>query len=60
MDRLEAKDRKDDGASVDGSEGVAAGDDEHILDTVLGRIVVGPKADDRAEGQAKGVKHLKK
>ena len=46
MNCLEPKDSKDDGAGIDGSEGVAAGDDEHILDTVLGRIVVGPKADD--------------
>ena len=46
MNCLEPKDSKDDGAGIDGSEGVAAGDDAHILDTVLGRIVVGPKADD--------------
>ena len=58
MDRLEAKDRKDDGASVDGSEGVAGGDDEDVLDAVLGRVVVAAKADDGAEGEAKGVKDL--
>ena len=58
MDRLEAKDGEDDGASVDGSEGVAGGDDEDILDAVLGRVVVAAKADDGAEGEAKGVKDL--
>ena len=58
MDRLEAKDGEDDGASVDGSEGVAGGDDEDVLDAVLGRVVVAAKADDGAEGEAKGVKDL--
>ena len=53
MDRLEAKDGEDDGASVDGSEGVAGGDDEDVLDAVLGRVVVAAKADDGAESEAK-------
>ena len=60
MNCLEPKDRKYDRAGIDGSEGVAAGYDEHVLDTVLGWIVVGPKADDRTKSQAKGVEHLKK
>ena len=59
MDRLESKDGEDDGARVDGGEGVAGRDDDDVLDAVLGRVVVAAKADDRAESKAKGVKDLK-
>ena len=58
MNRLESKDGEDDGACIDGSEGVAASDDDDVLDAVLGRVVVAAEADDRAEGKAKGVKDL--
>ena len=58
MNRLEPKDGEDDRASVDGSEGVASGDDDDVLDAVLGRIVVAAKADDGAKSEAKGVKDL--
>ena len=53
MNCLESKDGEDDGASVDGSEGIAGGDDDDALDAVLGRVVVAAKADDGAESEAK-------
>ena len=59
MNRLEAKDGEDDRAGVDGREGIAGGDDDHVLDAVLGGVVVAAKAYDRAKGKAKGVKDLK-
>ena len=58
MNRLKPKDGEDDGACVDGGEGVAGGDDDDVLDAVLGRVVVAAKADDGAESKAKGVKDL--
>ena len=58
MNRLEPKYGEDDRASVDGSEGVASGDDDDVLDAVLGRVVVAAKADDGAKSEAKGVKDL--
>ena len=58
MNCLESKDGEDDGASVDGSEGIAGGDDDDVLDAVLGRVVVAAKADDGAKSEAKGVKDL--
>ena len=58
MNRLESKDWENDGASIDGSEGVAGSDDDDVLDAVLGRVVVAAEADDRAKSKAKGVKDL--
>ena len=58
MNCLEPKDSKDDGAGIDGSEGVAGSDDDDVLDAVLGRVVVAAEADDRAKSKAKGVKDL--
>ena len=58
MNRLKPKDGEDDGACVDGGEGVAGGDDDDVLDAVLGWVVVTAKADDGAESKAKGVKDL--
>jgi len=55
---LEPKDGEDDRASVDGSKGVASGDDDDVLDAVLGWVVVAAKADDGAKSEAKGVKDL--
>ena len=58
MDSLESKNGEDDRTGVDGGEAVAERDDEDVLDAVLGRVVVAAKADDGAEGEAKGVKDL--
>ena len=58
MNSLEAQDREDDGTGVDGGEPVADGDDDDVLDAVLGRVVVAAEADDRAKSKAKGVKDL--
>ena len=52
MNCLEAKDGEDDRAGVDGSEGIAGGDDDHVLDAVLRRVVVAAEADDGAESEA--------
>ena len=58
MNSFEAQDGEDDGTGVDGGEGIADGENDDILDTVLLRIVVGSKADDGAKSQAEGVEHL--
>ena len=58
MNCLEAKDGEDDRAGVDGGEGIAGGDDDHVLDAVLRRVVVAAEADDGAESEAEGVKDL--
>ena len=58
MNCFEAKDGEDDRAGVDGGEGVAGGDDDHVLDAVLRRVVVAAEADDGAESEAEGVKDL--
>ena len=58
MNCFEAKDGEDDRAGVDGREGIAGSDDDHVLDAVLRRVVVAAEADDRAKSKAKGVKDL--
>ena len=58
MNCLEAKDGENDRAGVDGGEGIAGGDDDHVLDAVLRRVVVAAEADDGAESEAEGVKDL--
>ena len=58
MNCLEAKDGENDRAGVDGGEGVAGGDDDHVLHAVLRRVVVAAEADDGAESEAEGVKDL--
>ena len=58
MNSFEAKDGKYDSTGVDGGEGIAGGDDDHVLDAVLRRVVVAAEADDRAESEAEGVKDL--
>ena len=52
MNGLEAENREDDGASVDGSKGVTQGDLDDILDAVFVGIIIGPERDDRTEGEA--------
>ena len=58
MNCFEAKDGEDDRAGVDGGEGIAGGDDDHVLDAVLRRVVVAAEADDGAKSEAEGVKDL--
>ena len=60
MNCFESKNWENDGAGINGGESVTEGDDDHIFDTILGRIVVRPKADNWTKGKAKGVKHLSK
>ena len=55
---LEPQDGEDDRARVDGGEHVAGGEVVHVSHAVLVLGVVAAEADDRAEGQAVGIKHL--
>ena len=58
MHSLEAEDGENDGAGVDGGEGVGRRDHEDVPDAVLLGVVVGPERDDGPEGEAEGVKDL--
>lgn len=49
---FESKDSKDHGTSINGSEGVANADNNHIFDAVSFGMVVTSKTDDGSEGNA--------
>lgn len=56
---LESENGEDDCARVDGREGVAGGDQQNVPDAVCARRVVAAERNDRAEGEAVRVEHLK-
>ena len=55
---FESENGEDDGASVDGREGVAGGDQENVADAVRARSVVAAERYDRTESQAVRVEDL--
>lgn len=57
--RFEAENREDDDACVNGSDGIAAGDKYNITDTVVLRLVIGTKRNERSERQPEGIKYLR-
>lgn len=55
---FEPQDSEYDGASVDGRERVADGDQDDITDAVGPRGIVASEGDDRSKGKSVGVKDL--
>ena len=58
VDSLKSKNSKYNGTSINCSEGIAKGDDDSVLDTVLLRVVVGSKTDNWSKSQTKRVEDL--